>query len=176
MSDTLDNIKGYLEFGVKAMFPFDAETISAVTEARHYLERSGKGGTFGVEKLLTVEQRLQNRLDLFKVKIDGEHVCLDAFTIREAEIVGEQVPTLDGSMDNSLVRGFIVECGVTLHSHNRDVQDDVDVVEVGRFTSGLEAAKTVIEHLMLDHIRRAFESEGERLDWEERKREGEQVF
>lgn len=177
--ETLEDVQKWLEVGIKAWFPFDPDTIAALRAGIRHLNGCRGGSSTDKralkEQLETQAQRLENRLALFKIKIDGEYVSLDAFTISACQMVGEQQPTPDGSMDNTLIDGWLVECAVPIRG-TRDTPPDVDIAEVGKFPSAMQAAIKVIELLMRDHVANAYQSQAEADAHEQRKREAEEVF
>lgn len=169
--ESLEDVKRLLEMGVTGMFVFDRQAIEALNEA------SLDGHEATRNKCEVAAQRLQNRLDLYKPKIDGDYVMLDAFSISAVLLPhGESLASDGVGTQVETVPGFLVEVAKPIHSGSRDIPDDVDLAEVGTFTNAAAAAQKVIELITLDNLNRFFEGEALALEEQDRERQAEEVF
>lgn len=170
MPETLEDVKHWLEVGIKALFPFDAETIAVMRECTVDAHPSHD------EKLTAQANRLQHRLDTFKIKIEEEYLIIGAFSISSTEYAGDNsVHTPDGSLDNEKVNGFVLEVTVPIRG-TRDTPPDQDIAEVGKFPTAAAVAQKVFSLIVDDWLSNAFTAEAEARDWEDTKQKAEQFF
>lgn len=181
MTETLDDVKRFLEAGIKSFFPFYAETIATLREARRHLNQTrGRGYVAAVnmgEKLEITAQRLENRLNLYEVKIDSDCVYCDAFTVSPTVWAGVYESLQDDGLSEQTERidGWLVEFAKPIGG-TRQVPPDVDLCEVAKFTSAAKAAIKVVELLMLDHLAAVIRSQTEANEHERMKQEANEVF
>jgi hypothetical protein len=138
MPETLEDVKSWLEAGVKALFPFDADTISALRYAEIAIEHGD------LSPIQSAINRLQHRLDTYKIKIEEEYLTIGPFSICRTEWAGTgETVAEDGSTEADKEEGFLLEIAVPIRG-TRDTPPDVDVAEVGKFpTAGAVRHRSV---------------------------------
>lgn len=146
MSETIEDVKRWLEFGVKAMFPFDEDTIAAIVQAKEFI-LAKLGGVAAYAVLVETKNKLQHRLDLFKI----------------TESIDEESQVYIGNYTVSLGANgkWIVEKTTDFNITG------VDYIVQGAFTYAREAAEAVIKSLSNDHLTSAFTAELERQQYTE---------
>ncbi len=178
-TESLGDVATWLKVGIKAMFPFDDDTIATLTDCYTHLRscRTGdKSKNELREKLRVTKGRLQSRLDLFKIKIDGEQLIIDRFTVTKAEWEGEIGRWPENIHDHAeRIEGWLVEVAVPIPG-GRDEPDDVDLAEVGKYASASEAAHEIIKALWLNHLQHAFEAEAQAQEFRDFESEAGEVF